>query len=389
MKIAYISSSYIPSSAANSVHVMRMCDAFVQNGHETLLLCRKPEGEAKQSADELRRHYGTRNVFAIQTYFHGGHAESRIGHLASTVLNFASIAGKLHRFRADLVYGRDVYGCHVAATLGYPVILESHRPLDSSSSIERIILDRLTRHPKLQHVVTISNPLAQRISNSRHFVDKSRILVAHDAADRPPDRQIPQGWQGLPGRIQVGYCGSFYPGRGIGLMLDLVAQFPHMEFHFMGGDVEQAQDYCDTVPENVYFYGFVPPSQVYRHRNACDILLAPYEKKVSVSGGKGDTSAYMSPLKVFEYMSNGKAIIVSNMPVLHEVLEPGRNCLMAEPGSLPSWAEALGKLEDGKLRARLGQNAEQDFIERHTWDKRIDLVLRGVDGGSGVFGGDS
>ena len=38
MKIAYISKSVIPSRAANSIHVVKMCHALADNGHEVTLL---------------------------------------------------------------------------------------------------------------------------------------------------------------------------------------------------------------------------------------------------------------------------------------------------------------------------------------------------------------
>jgi hypothetical protein len=38
MKIIYISKSIIPSRTANSINVMKMCQAFADNGHEVVLL---------------------------------------------------------------------------------------------------------------------------------------------------------------------------------------------------------------------------------------------------------------------------------------------------------------------------------------------------------------
>jgi hypothetical protein len=38
MKILYISNSTIPSRTANSIHVIKMCHAFADNGHEVILL---------------------------------------------------------------------------------------------------------------------------------------------------------------------------------------------------------------------------------------------------------------------------------------------------------------------------------------------------------------
>ena len=38
MRILYISNSIIPSRTANSIHVMKMCQAMADNGHEVILI---------------------------------------------------------------------------------------------------------------------------------------------------------------------------------------------------------------------------------------------------------------------------------------------------------------------------------------------------------------
>ena len=38
MNLVYISNSIIPSRTANSIHVMKMCQAFADNGHDVVLL---------------------------------------------------------------------------------------------------------------------------------------------------------------------------------------------------------------------------------------------------------------------------------------------------------------------------------------------------------------
>ena len=44
-----------------------------------------------------------------------------------------------------------------------------------------------------------------------------------------------------------------------------------------------------------------------------DILLMPYEKKVFLSKRKTNTAKFMSPMKLFEYMSTGVPLISSNL----------------------------------------------------------------------------
>ena len=51
-----------------------------------------------------------------------------------------------------------------------------------------------------------------------------------------------------------------------------------------------------------------------------DLLILPYEKKVTASGDVGDIGNFTSPMKLFDYLASSKPIIASSLPVLNEVL---------------------------------------------------------------------
>jgi glycosyltransferase involved in cell wall biosynthesis len=82
----------------------------------------------------------------------------------------------------------------------------------------------------------------------------------------------------------------------------------------------------------------------------------------------------MSPLKVFEYMSSGKAIVCADFPVLREVLSDD-NAILVNPEDRDGWVSAIERLKDRNLREQLGQQAYQDFLEHYTWKKRAAKVL--------------
>ncbi len=87
----------------------------------------------------------------------------------------------------------------------------------------------------------------------------------------------------------------------------------------------------------------------------------------------------MSPLKIFEYMSHGKPIIATDLPVIREVLEHDRNALLAPSGDLNAWEHALRRLvEDPALREHLGGGARKDFEARYSWGARSQAVLEGL-----------
>ena len=41
---------------------------------------------------------------------------------------------------------------------------------------------------------------------------------------------------------------------------------------------------------------------------------------------------FTSPLKLFEYMAAGRAIVASDLPAIREVLRDGENALLVTPG---------------------------------------------------------
>ncbi len=66
MKIVYISNSIIPSRTAKSIHVMKMCQAFTDNGHEVVLLAPDRYKEYENNIVDLYNYYGVRNNFEIR-----------------------------------------------------------------------------------------------------------------------------------------------------------------------------------------------------------------------------------------------------------------------------------------------------------------------------------
>ena len=109
---------------------------------------------------------------------------------------------------------------------------------------------------------------------------------------------------------------------------------------------------------------------------AVDILLMPYQKKVSIGQKNHDTSGWMSPLKMFEYMSSNTAIISSNHDVLKEVLNTN-NAILCDYNNKDDWIKAIEKLENDKNFAKkISENAYKDFIENYTWNKRAKKIIK-------------
>jgi glycosyltransferase involved in cell wall biosynthesis len=184
---------------------------------------------------------------------------------------------------------------------------------------------------------------------------------------------------GLPDKFTIGYTGHLYPGRGMKLLVGLARRFPQLSFLWVGGRPEDVRLWqVELTAEklaNITLTGFVHNSQVPLYQAACEVLLMPYETVITGSSG-GDSTSYASPMKMFEYMAAGRAILSSDLPVLHEVLD-GRMAIFCPLEASGAWETALGQLlGDEALRKSLGQHARA-AVEQYSWARRAQRVLEG------------
>ncbi|MFT4850172.1 MAG: glycosyltransferase involved in cell wall biosynthesis [Sediminicola sp.] len=371
LKIAYLSDSELPSKRANSVHVMHMCNAFRELGHEVTLFGLKGD---HATFEEIMSWYGV-SGFDVEL------TSLRIPKLTLWI-HAKNMLRAVKKMQPDLIFGRSLFGCYLLAKNGYQVCLETHDPINTLTKQQVKIFNWLLKSPNLIGLVVISQALKKIILSQTTRITEDRILVAHDGATLEKNNieaLESYAWPTLvDGRLQIGYVGTISKGRGIELIISLAEKFEGLDFHIIGGTKEDLLGIgLQEVGElrNVFFHGFVSPKEAALARKKCDILLAPYQEDVLLRSGK-NTAKYMSPLKVFEYMEAGKAIIASNLPVLREVLVDMENSVLCRPELTSEWEEALENFtNDDSLRLRIGSNAYQSLIENYTWKKRAELIL--------------
>lgn len=361
MRIAYLSDSTIPSRKANGIQVMNMCQAFAQAGHEVVLFARPGGGTAEGDFD----FYGVTPAFEI--------VKSRaFGPRRLCDWVYASLTAQEFKRRApfDLVYGRSLPALAIVARGNRPFIYEAHQP---ASLMGRIVERMLFRRPNMVRCVFISDGLRTAYMSNYPQLMQLPILVAHDGTNISSIAADHGSADLAIGRLRVGYSGSLYPGRGIEIICALAARMPHLDFHICGGSSDKVAACENSAPgcANLTFHGFLPPSEVVAWQKSMDVLLAPYQESVP-------TVAWMSPLKIFEYMASGKAIIASDLPALREVLADGQNSLLVPSDDVAAWAAALNRLSDLQVRERVGQQAVEDIRSKYTWARRAVNVLAGI-----------
>ena len=364
MKIVYLSDSIIPSRSANSIHVMKMCQAFAHNGHQVVLLA--PDNlNCEPGIDNIYNFYGVENCFELKKlpWLFGKKAIYLYGLLSAI---------KAQQLKPDLAYGRCLKSCFFASLLGLNVIYEAHTLPIKVSKITARMFQSLKQSKKLKKIVAISAVLAQDFQN-KYDISEKLLKVAHDGADEIKNPETIE----LKEEFNVGYIGHLYPGKGMEIVAELVKGCPWAFFHIIGGNESDIKYWQNQLNQfnNIRFYGFIPHSQTASYSLASDVLIAPYQRQVASNCG-GDIAQWMSPLKIFEYMAAGKPIITSNLPVLQEVLTHETTALLYEPEDIQGWIAGLTRLRDNpQLRQYLGDRALVEFQSKYTWFSRANWVL--------------
>jgi glycosyltransferase involved in cell wall biosynthesis len=347
---------------------MKICHAFSRNGHKVTLVVPGKKQETEQGT-EIFEYYGVDKLFDI-LYIPWLKIKGRgfiFGYLAARAAK---------RLKPDLVYCRSIIGCYFSVNKSPNVILEAHTPIDQNGIFSQYIFKKIIYHNNFQKLVVITKALKNYFEKFHPFLE-DRIQVAPDGADPIPDNIEPVILPNAGKRMQVGYIGQLYKGKGMEVISRLAPLCPWADFHVVGGlktDIEFWESVCKT--DNLFFHGYVPHNVVGSYISAFDVLLLPNQEKVSTKSGC-EIGSWTSPLKAFEYMSARKPILVSDLPVLREIFTDNSNALLAPPENIELWAENLKKIcNDRECADRIANQAYNEFIEKYTWQVRASELVK-------------
>jgi glycosyltransferase involved in cell wall biosynthesis len=387
MKIALVAPSEIPSRRANSVQVMKMAQAISACGHAVRVaapLRQAWTGGSEPHWDELARLYGLRQPFEV-SWLPARTALRGYGY-GLAAFTWA------RRWGADVLYTRLPQAAALGSLSGMSTVLEAH---DLPAGKTGPLLLRLFLAGRgARRLVTITQALADDLARRYRLLQRAGLLLtAPDGVDLERFEQLPESVEarrrlraqaGLALREEAftaGYSGHLYAGRGIELILQVAQALPEMQFLVAGGEPEQVQrlrqQTAGMALDNLIAVGFVDNTALPLYQAACDVLLMPYQKQVSGSSG-GNIAPYLSPMKLFEYLACGRAILSSDLPVLAEVLHEGNSLIL--PADQPAaWVQALQALQaDPERRAALAAQGRMD-AQQYSWEARSRRIFEDMD----------
>lgn len=366
MNIVAIAGSTIPSDTANSMQVMKACQALVQLGHQLTLLV---PGSKKTSAD-LRTHYGLQTELPIEW----------LSSSSRRMFTWNAVR-RARALNADLLYSWFPQSAVLGLLGKRPVIFEIHiQPTGLFGPLWHRAFATLRGRKRL---ASITRALVNILECDFHMrLSAEEVVIAPNGVDLERFASLPDP---VKARRQIGLreaptvmcTGHLYAGRGVDLFWALAKSLPQAHFVWVGGRPDDVKSWKQkAASDNITFSGFVPNHNLPLYQAAADILLMPYSRSIMGSSGTADSAKVASPMKMFEYMAAGRAIVSADLPVIREVLNE-QNALFCEPDNSDAWKFAVETLlSDESKRSALGQQAKQD-VQGYTWLARAERILNG------------
>ncbi len=214
-----------------------------------------------------------------------------------------------------------------------------------------------------------------------HFLQKGvpedKMFLVPNGAD--PDRFSPTSkdvrltkkW-GIRNELVIGWIGSGW--KWLDNMIEMVARIlPHhsnVKFLFVGGcpDKIRLQQLSRKLKcrDRVILQGYVPHSQIPRYLSVMDIVIAPYPEM---------SLWYPSPMKVFEYMASGKAVVASAVGQIKEIIQDGYNGYLFhsnDPDDLVH--KVINLIQSPHLIKKMGHNARKTILDKYTWKRHAQSI---------------
>ena len=371
---------------AQGIHIQSLQDAWSELGHDVyeVSLGRVQSGKAPAA----NGHHKLQQK----------HSEGR-GPLGSLIYEGLSLGYNVYGLRnlqkaikehhPALIYERYCLNLTAGALAAnkhqIPFVLEVNSPLVDEMSkesgligrnvaarCERLVLNKATR------VVVVTDVLRRHYEQQGY--DTSKFQVIHNGIDphlfhADVDARPVRERYNLSQRCVIGFVGWARQWHRLDLLIEAYAKLPNRDRFavLICGDGpaipslrEQAR--ALEVADAVHFSGGLDHHEIPAHIAAMDIAVLP------------SIPVYASPMKLFEYMAMGKAVLVPDQPNLREVVVAGQNGMFIPPTDPHGFARAVTDLAmDAALQQRISHGAIETIQQgKYFWTENARRVLQGV-----------
>ena len=382
MRIAYCTTTRLPSERAHGQQIAKVTQALRSLGHEIEIFAPYRKNKIDQS---FAAFYGMKSSVRLHQLgaidgIAAWWAPGIVGLKLTTWLFARILKGILGRRKNefDLIYTRTPDLMPTLKSLRIPLILELHR-------IPRFGRRKFLRNVRAcRLVVALTSPMRQALIEmgvsdipviaEGDGVDLHDFDMLPDPADTRLSLAVPPG---IPLIVYAGQLESMGLSKGvpelIGALEHLMKRGLDFRAVIAGGPEEVRQRFIEELPAaletRVTFAGHLPYLKVPTLLVAADVLVYPAPKSKKPYYLR-DTS----PLKIFEYMAACRPIVTADLPPIHDALDATLATFCA-PGDSEALAGAIMSVLNDPEGSRKKALLARVRVEQFTWEKRMGRIL--------------
>ena len=385
MRVAYLNADCgIPvfGDKGASVHIQEMVSAMQGLGADVRMVATRPGRDENQTGAFEVIHASRTNAFTVSGEARAAKEEANIADADAA----KDALLKLYReWPFDMIYERyslwSKAGVEAARALAVPLVVEVNAPLlieqqeyrklalrGVAAAIEQEVFSQahaiVTVSSALRDYVIAHGAQADRVTAIGNAVDPSRFNVNI----APRDLGIPRG------AYTIGFTGSLKRWHGVDVMMEA--------FRIVHAKVANAHLLViGDGPERGWIDGYVRGARLEQAvtmtgwMNHHDLPSALATIDVAIAPYPDSTDFYFSPLKLFEYLASGRAIVASRIGQITELVSNNHSGILVQPGNVEALADAIVALRADPVRA--GRLAAAAALEgaRHSWTRNAEFVL--------------
>jgi glycosyltransferase involved in cell wall biosynthesis len=365
------------SKDGQSVHIDEMIAALRELGHEVIVVA--PAGAEQTS-------FGSGGKFVPWLKRYVPKFCYELMECAYSLIAYKDLVKAVKLHRPDCLYER--YNLFLPAGIWLkhryrlPMLLEINSPIfEERSRYDGLSLKRLARWSQAytwkaaDFVLPVTQVMAEIVQS--YGVPADRMMVIHNGIntrefENVADNTAVKSSLGLTDKLVLGFTGFVRDWHGLDKVIDMIAKDPiDSGRHLMvvgDGPARQSleqQAKALNVANRVSFTGIVGREKIPQYVAAFDIALQPA------------VVSYASPLKLFEYLALGKAIVAPAQPNIRELLSDEHNAVLFDPAQADGLPKAIDRLcNDAALRRHVGKNASATISDKKlTWKANAERVI--------------
>ena len=351
MRLYYWSNSSFPSTNANTINVLYMCDALNNYISINLFLFSTENIELNNKNFKAKLNFKINNIGKYS--------------ITNLLFNFFKfIIFSKFNFNDDIIYTRSIYIFFISSLFKLKVYYEIHNT--QRTNFHKFLFYCAKKNRK-SILIFITKKLCEKYKfDSKYLVLPSGSIVnieKHELLDKKKFILSKNN------TLSICYVGSDHPGKGVERVCKLSKLLPSFNFEIVGLGLDKY-----TWPPNCKIRGRISSSASLEIMSKCHIFLLPNHKKVYINSQR-DIGEFTSPLKLFEYFSSYGCILASNITILKEILNDNNSILLTESNYVEEAVQAINDLNIYRNKlVEIADFAYYDLLNNYSWEIRAKKI---------------